>query len=60
MKVRCLVSIAGVKFAYAVGDIVEMDDAEAERYIRSGAVEAVTSSPKAKRESRAKKEEATE
>lgn len=39
--VRVLVSIAGVSFSYAPGEVVELEDAEARRWITAGVAEAV-------------------
>lgn len=41
MTVRVLVSIAGVSFSYAPGDVAELDEAEARRWIAAGIAEAV-------------------
>lgn len=41
MTVRVLVSIAGVSFSYAPDDVVELEKAEAQRWIAAGIAEAV-------------------
>lgn len=44
-KIRLLVSIAGPLFSYAAGETVEIDAAEARRWIAAGIAEAVTDAP---------------
>jgi hypothetical protein len=41
MKLKVLVSMAGIDVSYKPGDIVEFEDAEAHRIIEAGAAEAI-------------------
>lgn len=55
MKVKLLISRAGIKFSQSAGDIVEVSEAEAERLIRAGKAEPVTSKETATRKTPTRK-----
>jgi hypothetical protein len=49
-KIRMLTSMAGINFVYSSGDILNVTDAEATRYIEAGIAEGfVSSEPKIER-----------
>jgi len=49
-KVRLLTSMAGIDFSHNIGDVIDCNDAEAQRFIEAGIAEALApESPKVER-----------
>ena len=48
-KVKLLTSMAGIDFSHNVGDVIDCNAAEAQRFIDAGIAEAVDTSPKIER-----------
>ena len=55
MRIKFLVGVAGLRYAYAPGEVADIPRRDAERWIEAGVAEPVGEAPPAKKQSREKR-----